>query len=76
MKRCAQCHGKLGLGVRSRNLWNGRWWAHTRFCSARCEGKYELERSTLTLNNIAGTPSSILAVRRADVFARDGDTGG
>src|SRR5262245_62631199 len=21
MKRCAQCHGKLGLGVRSRNLW-------------------------------------------------------
>src|SRR6516165_9551545 len=24
--------------------WNGRWWAHTRFCSAYCEGKYELER--------------------------------
>jgi len=44
MKRCAQCHGKLGLGVRSRNFWNGRWWAHTRFCSAHCEGKYELER--------------------------------
>src|SRR5262245_43607125 len=44
MKRCAQCHGRLGLGVRSRNLWNGRWWAHTRFCSAHCEGKYELER--------------------------------
>src|SRR6516164_8202316 len=44
MKRCAQCHGKLGLGVRSRNVWNGRWWAHTRFCSAHCEGKYELER--------------------------------
>src|SRR5262245_30334694 len=44
MKRCAQCHGKLGLGVRSRNVWNGRWWTHTRFCSAHCEGKYELER--------------------------------
>src|SRR5262249_49577776 len=44
MKRCAQCHGKLGLGVRSSNLWNGRWWAHTRFCSAHCEGKCELER--------------------------------
>src|SRR5215475_6292427 len=44
MKRCAQCHGRLGLGVRSRNLWNGRWWAHARFCSAHCEGKYELER--------------------------------
>ena len=33
MKRCAQCHRKLGLGVRSRNLWNGRWRVHTRFCS-------------------------------------------
>src|SRR5215831_17862466 len=44
MKRCAQCHGKLGLGVRSRNLWNGRWWAHVRFCSTRCEALYELER--------------------------------
>jgi len=32
--------------------------------------------TALTLNNIAGTPPSILAVRRADVFARDGDTGG
>jgi hypothetical protein len=32
MKRCALCHGKLGLGVRYRNLWNGRWWVHTRFC--------------------------------------------
>src|SRR5215510_2970089 len=28
MKRCAQCHGKLGLGLRSRSLWNGRWWIH------------------------------------------------
>jgi len=44
MKRCAQCHEKLGLGVRFRNLWNGRWWVHLRFCSAHCEGLYELER--------------------------------
>ena len=44
MKRCAQCYGKLGLGVRFRNLWNGRWWVHHRFCSAHCEGLYELER--------------------------------
>jgi hypothetical protein len=29
MKRRAQCHRKLGLGVRSCNLWNGRWWVHT-----------------------------------------------
>src|SRR5215475_6048201 len=36
MKRCAQCHGKLGLGVRSRNLWNGRWWNHVRYCSTHC----------------------------------------
>src|SRR5262249_59797800 len=41
MKRCAQCHGKLGLGVRSRNLWNGRWWVHVRFCSVHCEALYK-----------------------------------
>jgi hypothetical protein len=44
MKRCAQCHGKLGLGVRSRNLWNGRWWIHVRYCSTHCEALHELER--------------------------------
>src|SRR5262249_35531894 len=35
---------KLGLGVRSRNLWNGRWWARVRFCSSHCEARYGLER--------------------------------
>jgi hypothetical protein len=45
MKRCAQCHGKLGLGVRSRNLWSGRWLRYTRFCSAHCERIYEQERN-------------------------------
>ena len=45
MKSCAQCHGKLGLGTRSRNLWNGRyWWFHVRFCSAHCAAEFELER--------------------------------
>jgi hypothetical protein len=44
MKRCAQCYGKLGLGVRARNFWNGRWWVHVRFCSTHCEALYELER--------------------------------
>jgi hypothetical protein len=44
MKRCAQCHGKLGLGVRSRNLWSGRWWIHVRYCSTHCEARHELER--------------------------------
>jgi hypothetical protein len=48
MKRCALCHGKLGLGVRYRNLWNGRWWVHTRFCSAHCEALYELEQYDAT----------------------------
>src|SRR5215472_5696695 len=76
MKRCAQCHGKLGLGVRSRNFWNGRWWAQ--LASVRLIAKVNTSWSVtaLTLNNIFGTPSFILAVRRADVFARDGDTGG
>src|SRR5262249_56393583 len=44
MKRCAQCHGKLGLGVRFRNVWNGRWWVHVRYCSTRCEALHEPER--------------------------------
>jgi hypothetical protein len=44
MKRCAQCHGKLGLGVRFRNVGNGRWRVHVRFCSAHCEALHELER--------------------------------
>jgi hypothetical protein len=45
MKRCAQCHKKLGLGVRFRNVWNGHWWAHVRFCSVRCEAIYEAKRN-------------------------------
>ncbi len=45
MQECAQCHGRLGLGVRSRNMWNGCWWIHIRFCSSQCEARYELERS-------------------------------
>jgi hypothetical protein len=41
MKRCALCDGKLGLGARFRNIWNGSWWVHARFCSARCEAIYQ-----------------------------------
>ena len=44
MKRCAQCHGKLGLGVRFRNLWSGRGWIHLQFCSSYCESLYNLVR--------------------------------
>src|SRR5215831_14476486 len=43
-KMCPMCHGKLGLGVRSRNVWNGRWWVHVRYCSTHCEALHELER--------------------------------
>jgi hypothetical protein len=42
MKRCAQCGGRLGLGVKFRNLWNGREWVHLRFCSGLCEDAHEL----------------------------------
>ncbi len=45
MKRCALCHGRLGLGARFRNIWNSRWWVHVRFCSVRCEGIYEVRRN-------------------------------
>ena len=43
-KACAQCSGKLGLGTRFRNLWDGRWWVHLRFCSVHCEALHELRR--------------------------------
>jgi hypothetical protein len=46
VKTCFQCQGKLGLAIRARNVWNGRWWwSHVYFCSARCEDRYELEQS-------------------------------
>jgi hypothetical protein len=45
VKTCFQCQGKLGLAIRARNLWNGRWWSHVYFCSARCEDRYGLEQS-------------------------------
>ena len=44
MKRCARGHGKLGLGVRSRNVWNRRWWVRVLYCSTHCESPHELER--------------------------------
>jgi len=44
MKRFARCHGKLGLGVRSRHVWNGRWWVRVLYCSTHCEAPHELER--------------------------------
>jgi hypothetical protein len=50
MKRCAQCHGKLGLGIRFRNVWNGRWWVHVVYCSTHCEALHELERSNARAN--------------------------
>ena len=43
---CAECGGKLGLGVRFRNLWNGTSWFHLRFCSTRCEQRNEYVRRT------------------------------
>jgi hypothetical protein len=43
-KRCTQCGGKLGLGIRFRNLWKRGGWIHLRFCSSLCETNYELEK--------------------------------
>src|SRR5258705_13772493 len=49
--RCAQCHGKLGLGVKFGNLWNGDWREHFRFCSNCCQELWELERRKITAQN-------------------------
>jgi hypothetical protein len=48
VKRCALCHGKLGLGTRFRNIWNSTWWVHVRFCSARCEAYYQEKQNAAT----------------------------
>ena len=65
-KRCAQCHGKLGLGVRSRSVWNGRWWVHVSYCSIRCEALHELERYNARTQNVAKKDSCFAEVRNAD----------
>ena len=63
MKACFQCQGKLGLAIRARNLWNGRWWwSHVYFCSARCEDRNELERSEANANSLAQFLCSRLAL--------------
>jgi hypothetical protein len=56
MKRCVLCHGRLGLGARFRNIWNGRWWVHVRFCSVRCEGIYEVSRNEAAKTSLARLP--------------------
>jgi len=65
MKRCAQCHGKLGLGLHSRKVWNGRWWVQVRYCSAHCEAHHELERYNARANR-GRQPSYLAPVRRAE----------
>jgi hypothetical protein len=45
MTSCAQCHRKLGHAVCFRNVWNGRWSFHVRFCSVRCKAIYEVKRN-------------------------------
>jgi hypothetical protein len=32
---------KTGIGCPFRNIWNGTWWVHVRFCSVRCEAIYQ-----------------------------------
>ena len=45
MKRCAQCHRKLGLSVRFRNIRNGHWWVHVRFLFGSLRSHYEVKRN-------------------------------
>ena len=66
MKSCAQCNGKLGLGVRARNLWNGRWWIiHVRFCSTHCEA---------ATRGCAGAPSWVASTLSKTVPPRKGSS--
>src|SRR5262245_10191467 len=65
MKRYSLCHGKLGLGVRFRNIWNGTWWVHVRFCSVRCGAIYQ-DTQNNAATHTAGTPSLLTALRGAE----------
>ena len=67
MKTRALCHGKLRLGTRFRNIWNGRWWAHVRLCGSLPKA---FMRSSETTPNNAGTPSSLAAIRGADCLPK------
>ncbi len=73
MKRCAQCHGKLGLGIRARNVWNGRWWLHVRF--VRRIVKLFTSWSDTTATQIAGASSWLASIRRADLLSGPGNRG-
>ena len=44
-RRCALCKKKVGLGVRFRNLWDGFGWTDLRFWGARCEERFEQEKT-------------------------------
>lgn len=41
--RCAQCGGKLGLGVRFKRYFDNWSWTHKRFCSNFCAHMYDQE---------------------------------
>src|SRR5262249_39944228 len=79
MKRCVQCHRKLGLGVRSRNFWDGRWWVHTRFCSAHCELVYVRKpppNSVGRLSSLAAIREPTVAVELTDCYLAAAPCGG
>src|SRR5262249_26891281 len=56
---------KAGIGTRFRNIWNGRWWVHVRFCSVRCEGIYEGQAKRCRQTTLAHLPS-LAAISGAD----------
>jgi hypothetical protein len=79
-ERCALCRGKLGLGTRFRNIWNGRWWVHIRFCSVRCEAIYEVRRNdaakqrwhdSLARGNIRDLSSAVTSLRERILIIDD-----
>jgi hypothetical protein len=50
---------------RFRNLWNGHWWIHVRYCSTHCEALHELERRDD--NHHSYTPSLSRARQSAEL---------
>jgi hypothetical protein len=75
-------HGKLGLGVRSRNVWNGRWWVHVLYSDgldhsplmfvALMIGRISL-RLDVRLADDAAVPVIFFANLRGEIRAADAD---
>jgi hypothetical protein len=61
--RCCCCHGQLGLGFKSKSLWESNEWGYRRyrFCGTRCIDLFMQMRQAVD----GRTPNSVVEEARA-----------